>query len=204
MRNTIKELINLMMLLHSRVSLSIAEISRKFDISERTAFRHIERLSQAGLPVYYDRRLKGYRLLRSMLVKLSDLNLNEAVLLLSGLKLLSENTNDNYKAAISSLISKIVSSQNIDFEEIWNSVMAQESGNVDGYDCSGALTNVILQMAIQFNKPACLKIKDNDDCISLKLRDISLCFEDEMLVRAKRGFDDEEIEMSSVLFAQLL
>lgn len=204
MVQTIKILINLMMLLHSRVSLSTADIARKFNISERTAFRHIARLSRAGLPVYYDRRLKGYRLMRSMFVKLSDLNLNEAVLLLTGLKLLSENANDDYKASINSLISKIVSSQNIDFEEIWNSVTAQKTDKATGHDSSAALTNAILQMAILFNKPVYLTLRDADKRTSLRVRDISLCFDDEMLVRAKRGNKGEEIEMSSILFAQLL
>jgi predicted DNA-binding transcriptional regulator YafY len=204
MAQTIKELINLMMLLHSRISLSIADIARKFNISERTAFRHIERLSRAGVPVYYDRKLKGYRLLRDMLVKLSDLSLNEAILLLSGLKLLSDCTNDNYKAAINALISKIVASQNIDFEEVWNSVTAQCGIKTATEDSSSALTNVILQMAIRFNKQAYLEVKNADDNSTLRVRDISLLFEDEMLVRAKRGNVGEDIEMSSILFAQLL
>jgi|GEM_PF-5283107 predicted DNA-binding transcriptional regulator YafY len=204
MGSTIKELINLMMLLHTRISLSIADIAGKFDISERTAFRHIERLSQAGLPVYYDRQLKGYRLLRSMLVRLSDLTLNEAVLLLSGLKLLSESTNDNYRAAVNSLISKIISSQNIDFEEIWASVAAQGIENGGRNDLSAILTNVILQMAIRFGKPAHLKVRNADNYETIKVQDISLCFDDELLVRARRGNVGEEIEMSSILFAQLL
>ncbi len=204
MGSTIKELINLMMLLHTRISLSIADIAGKFDISERTAFRHIERLSQAGLPVYYDRQLKGYRLLRSMLVRLSDLTLNEAVLLLSGLKLLSESTNDNYRAAVNSLISKIISSQNIDFEEIWASVAAQSIENGGRNDLSATLTNVILQMAIRFGKPAQLKVRNADNYETIRVQDISLCFDDELLVRARRGNIGEEIEMSSIIFAQLL
>lgn len=204
MGSTIKELINLMMLLHTRISLSIADIAGKFDISERTAFRHIERLSQAGLPVYYDRQLKGYRLLRSMLVRLSDLTLNEAVLLLSGLKLLSESTNDNYRAAVNSLISKIISSQDIDFEEIWASVAAQGIENGGRNDLSAILTNVILQMAIRFGKPAHLKVRNADNYETMRVQDISLCFDDELLVRARRGNIGEEIEMSSIIFAQLL
>lgn len=204
MVQTSKELINLMMLLHTRNSVSTAEIAKRFDISQRTAFRHIRRLSQAGLPVYYDRRLKGYRLMRSMLIKLADLNLNEAILLMTALKLLSENTNDNYRIAVNSLITKIISSQNIDFEEIWDSVTAQNIGSNNDHDLSACLTNVILQMAIRFNKPAHLIVKDADGCTPLRVRDISMCFDDEMLVRARRGSDGEEIEVSSIVFAQLL
>ncbi len=208
MAQTIKDLINLLTMLHSRVSVSIEDITEKFHISERTAFRHIERLSRAGVPVYYDRKLKGYRLLTNLLVKLSDLNLNEAILLLSGLKLLSDSTNDKYRAAINSLVTKIAVSQNFDFEEVWQSVTAQNTIKADGSkaaeDTSTALTSLIIQMAIRFNKQAYLKIRDDVEESELKVRDISLYFDDEMLVKAKRGTSNKEIEMSSILFAQLL
>ena len=208
MAQTIKDLINLMTMLHLRDSVSIEDIKEKFHISERTAFRHIERLSQAGVPVYYDRQRRGYRLLRNLLVRMSDLNLNEAILLLSGLKLLSDNTNDKYRMAIESLVTKISAAQDFYFEEVWQSVVAQNAiKSIDEKtteDTSRALTNLILQMAIRYNKQACLKIRDDDEESELRVRDISLYFDDEMLVKAKRGTSSKEIEMSSILFAQLL
>ncbi len=208
MAQTIKDLINLLTMLHLRDSVSIEDITEKFHISERTAFRHIERLSQAGVPVYYDRQRKGYRLLRNLLVRMSDLNLNEAILLLSGLRLLSDSTNDKYRTAIESLVTKISAAQDFYFEEVWQSVAAQNAIKSDGKktieETSKALTNLILQMAIRYNKQAFLKIREEEKEAELRVRDISLYFDDEMLVKAKRGTSSKEIELSSILFAQLL
>ncbi len=53
-------LLTILNLLRTRRSLSVAQLSAELEVSERTVYRDIVTLSEAGAPVYYDR---GYKLL---------------------------------------------------------------------------------------------------------------------------------------------
>ncbi len=80
-------LISLVLLLQSRGSMTAAELAAELEVSERTVYRDMLALAEAGIPVYADQgRHGGYRLVGGFRTRLTGITRDEAeALFLAGL-----------------------------------------------------------------------------------------------------------------------
>ena len=96
-------LITLMTLLHNRTYVTREQISRVCNVSERTVYRYINKLSMSNIPIYYDRNVGGYRLNSPSNIAANYLGLSDTIILKCALKYLEQKLNGEYSDAIASI-----------------------------------------------------------------------------------------------------
>lgn len=110
-------LITLLTLLHNRTYVTREQISKVCDVSERTVYRYINKLSMSNIPIYYDRAVGGYRLNSPSNIAANYLGLSDTIILKCALKYLEQRLNGEYSDAIASInktLSRINLKVNID------------------------------------------------------------------------------------------
>lgn len=80
-------------------------------IPKRTVFRYLNDLSEAGIPIYYDRNLGGYCLANAINLRVDSLTYHEAVLVAIGLRLVQRHLGTEYRHQLAEIGYKIVAKQ---------------------------------------------------------------------------------------------
>ena len=156
----LERLLLLVNLLYHRTCVSLKTISEVCDISQRTAFRYIQTISAANIPIYYDKYLKGYRLARKGTTWVDSLRDDEILLIVFALKLISQRVNLSYQKAIDSLIKRLASLQTFKLEEFLTAINSAIDDNLNKQDLSKSLTSLLIQLAIALGKDLQLTITD--------------------------------------------
>ncbi|MCP4686254.1 MAG: hypothetical protein GY867_12515 [bacterium] len=105
-------------LLDHRRSVSLETIQKTCNIPERTAYRYLNTISEADIPIYFDTRDRAYRLTRQGVLEIDDLSLGEAVIMVLALKLLAETLSEEYQDEVEKLLAKVLVRQRFPIEEI--------------------------------------------------------------------------------------
>jgi len=140
-------IIRLINLLNSRQSVSLKTIKTVCDVPERTAYRYLNSISGADIPVYYDRELRGYTLSSQFSRQISNLKLEEVILMVLALKALAAGVNSEYRLSVSRLISKILALISAPIEEAVRSAESRPMGNHQ--DHSEMLTACMIHAALE-------------------------------------------------------
>jgi predicted DNA-binding transcriptional regulator YafY len=112
----IEKILELISLLNRRPVVKMADILTTCSIPRRTAFRYLNDISEANIPVYYDRELHAYRLTRSGTVTFDSLTKPELILLIAGMHMISPRLGGGYGNQLDELkrkLSKFLSSDAI-------------------------------------------------------------------------------------------
>jgi predicted DNA-binding transcriptional regulator YafY len=158
--NKLERLLLLINLLYHRKRVPLKTILEVCDISQRTAFRYIQTISAANIPIYYDKHLKGYTLAGKSAVWVNSLRDDEILLIVFALKHISRRVNLSYQKAINSLIKRLASLQTFKLEEFLIAINSAIDDNLNKPDISKVLTSLLIQLAIASGKDLRLTITD--------------------------------------------
>jgi predicted DNA-binding transcriptional regulator YafY len=148
----VEKILILVSLLNHRPYVTIDKIRSECRISERTAYRYINTISEANIPVFYDKDVRGYRLNLTGGMSINDLRLSESILVVFALKLLARRVNDEYKEDIENIARKITTKQSVPIEDILRSHENQTNGLPEMSDYSELISSLMITTAITCNR----------------------------------------------------
>jgi predicted DNA-binding transcriptional regulator YafY len=148
-------------LLHHRQSVSLETIRSVCGVSERTAYRYVRTISEANIPVYFDKNTNGYSLLNKTTLNIDDLRIDECILVFLALRLLARNVNQPYRTAVEALIQKVLSRQSFVIEELWASFGVRLDDSLALRDLSDLITSQIIHAAVVNARTLRLTLRDD-------------------------------------------
>jgi predicted DNA-binding transcriptional regulator YafY len=176
------QLINLLV---SRDTVTIENIETTCGIPERTIYRYLNWISEANIPVYYDKAAHGYRLARSRRVNFDDLSLHQAVILVTALKAVLAHVDSGYREDIDDILSKVIVRLTVPIEEIIPSEGANAPVLRRDPDYSALFTTALLSVAIAKGNRIKLAIHaDNGDIVAREIANPRLKFDGDWEVSA--------------------
>lgn len=155
----ILQLINLLV---SRDCVTLENIRTTCDIPTRTAYRYLNWISEANIPVYYDKNAEGYRLSRSPRSGLHDISAHDLVLMVICLKAMSGHVNEGYREDLDRVITKILVRQRFQIDDTF--VQNLDLGATPGRspDYSEMLMATLVTVAVAMGRPVRLTVKGED------------------------------------------
>lgn len=191
-------------LLCNRRLVSMRTIQEVCGISYRTALRYIQTISSAHIPVYYDRKLRGYRLLENDSHWVHDPTLTDVVLLLYSLSFLKPFLNENYKNEIESLVKKIISSQEYRLEDLLSSFDFVGKFNDDHLDASSEINSILLRLAINMGKDLRLTLGKNESAKEITINNPRLWFKKQWKITGDNVNYDELSLLKDIIHISLI
>jgi hypothetical protein len=170
-------LITIINLLHSRKTVPGELIRDMCNVAPRTVFRYIRDLSEANVPIYYDRAEGGYKLTRTNDSLLEGLAMDELVSILFALRYTALRMNDAHHESINELVRKLISRQVYAIDEILEHVTVNLTAEDLPWMLSQRLNSIAVQVAAATNKDIRLTIKGGDNSQTIRLSAPSLSFE---------------------------
>lgn len=144
-------LLKLLHLFSHRKVVSLKSIMTECEMPRRTAFRYLRELSEANIPIYFDKEHRGYRLSNPITIRLDDLPLQEIVILASCLDIVRQSVNKGYQEEINLLVCKLVARQPFS-KEVFSSSLAMQgregAGLSTNHDYSQELSFALAHAAI--------------------------------------------------------
>ena len=146
--NKALRIIQLINLLNTRSRVTMEGIKKACDIPERTAYRYLNTISEADIPVYFDRISGTYRLNSRYGMLIDDISFSEAILVLLALRCLRTVVNGHYQNNIDRLITKIVVRQEWEVESVLGPVADTLTDPLQGIDLSERLSSALVHAAV--------------------------------------------------------
>jgi predicted DNA-binding transcriptional regulator YafY len=142
------KILQIINLLNHRRQVTMEAIQRTCDIPERTAYRYLNTISEADVPLYFDRHSRSYSLARTGVLEVDDLSVGEAVMVTVGLKLLAQQVNEDYQEELEKLVTKILVRQQFPVEEIRDIVDHVVASTATSTSFSEKLSSLLIHAAM--------------------------------------------------------
>jgi len=155
----LRRILRLVNLLYHRSAVSRRLIVSECGVSERTAYRYITAISEAGIPVYFDETRSGYRLTTEECLSIGEFNVGDIVMLLAGLACLEERVNCIYGDSARDLGARLRSSQAYPIDDVVKELGAATTVESSTGALDQKLTLAILRAATATASPVTLHIR---------------------------------------------
>jgi len=197
--NKTYRILQMINLLDHRRSVSLETIQKTCNIPERTAYRYLNTISEADIPIYYDSQEHAYRLTRQGVLQVDDLSLGEAVIVVLALKLLASTVSEDYQDEVDKLLSKVLVRQNFPVEEIFPVVKHGIEDQSINADLSELLSSLLVHAAISCRREVYLSTRDREQAGSeVKLENPGWLFKDTWHLMEKGRSEEGETELAKV------
>jgi predicted DNA-binding transcriptional regulator YafY len=156
-------MIRLLTLLSRRRKTSLKSIKKLCDISESTACKYLDILSEAGIPVCHDTSSRSYNISGRRLFNLSEVGLDDAVIIVVALHLLSRRVNGLYKKDADSLLKRVLMCQSYPLEDVWQAFKHLADSKSHSIEISDLITILVVHLAAMSGRQLCLSLEDIPD-----------------------------------------
>jgi predicted DNA-binding transcriptional regulator YafY len=192
-------ILQLVNLLVSRECVTLDNIRSTCHIPTRTVYRYLNWISEAEIPVYFDRDVQAYRLTRSRRISMDDFTLHDAVLLVTCLKTMSSHVNEEYRADLDRLVTKVLVRQEVSLEGEFVHALGLASGAQHEPDYSETVATALVTAAVAAGRSVQLSTMGEDG--QSKTEEISeprLTFAGSWGISNGDPSDDRESKLDSV------
>ena len=146
-------ILRLVNLLQCRHCVSMEAIRDICGIPERTAYRYLNEISEANIPVYYDREIRAYRLTQSSIRHVSFQPVNEALVAALGVKALCTRLDPCYAPLCEQTLQGILCRQPQPIEGVLVAVIPNRGEFPDIADCTDLLAGLLCRLAVTLDLP---------------------------------------------------
>jgi predicted DNA-binding transcriptional regulator YafY len=197
MSNRLVKALRILDLLKHRRSVPREALERETDATERTVYRILRSMSEADIPVYYDRDTQGYRLNFQPSPMSLELSLQELALAVFALDLLSEVVGSGYQEVLAEARDRLVRCHPYDLDDTF--LGHELAPAVDGLgSIDAALNSALVSAAMEAHRSVEVDV-DGDDGVPRRvvIAEPSLVYKSpDWLIVDKAG--SESFAMSSV------
>jgi hypothetical protein len=150
-------------LLHYRHRVTIENIMCTCGVSSRTAYRYITALSEANIPVLFDKNIGGYRLNVFSKVTADHVTELDGILIKVALLLLESATDKTYAKAIESLMKKLDSVLPMPHENLFAGIGPIIAENLKTGQIARVIHSLLLETAVHQDKSVRLRLASGTD-----------------------------------------
>lgn len=198
----ILQLINLLI---SREYVTLDNIRTICDIPNRTVYRYLNWISEADIPVYYDKDAQAYRLSRSRKISLDEISMHDGVLLVTSLKAMSGHVNGEYRTDLERLLTKILVRQQLPLDGAFANALGSTVNQGREPDYSETLATALVTAAVATGRPVRVSTKgENGEICSEEIADPRLTFTGKWGVAGGQDSEEPATQLSSVSKVTLL
>lgn len=145
-------IIQLLNLLHTRKYVALDTIIDVCGIPRRTAFRYLNTLSAANVPLYFDRENRAYTLSSRSDQLVNDTSVGEVILIIFALEVLKQYVSDFYGADIDSIVKKFLVRQPVPLEEVVPAIKSAAREMDRTSDASLLVTSVLVLSGVTLGR----------------------------------------------------
>lgn len=184
---------------------SMVTLTTELGVTERSVYRYINALSEAGYPVFYDQRVGRYLYTSRQWETPPELGTNDATLILYALYALSHRLNEGYNGLIGELADALYGlGANLGrarIDNIRNLVFASNTNQPSSIELSSLLTSVAIETESRIKVFDSLANGRGDGMIIVSP---SLTYKDDWVIMDRSVRTDNQITLGDLTYARIM